>query len=56
MPRADHDNRSICVETETERDVGFYERLGFEVLEEMTVTEIGLSFSFMIRPPRTRHP
>jgi len=54
--RADHDNRSIYLETESELNVGFYERLGFDVIEEMTIVEIDLPFSLMIRPPRAPHP
>lgn len=51
--RADHDSKLIYLETETDRNVGFYEGLGFEVIEEMTIVEIGLAFSLMVRPP---HP
>ena len=34
MARADRDGRPIYLETETERNVGFYRRFGFDVVEE----------------------
>lgn len=51
MRRADRDGKMIYLETETEKNLGFYERLGFEVLEEMTLTDIDVPFSLMIRHP-----
>jgi len=53
MRRADRDSKLMYLETETEINVSFYERLGFEVIEEMTVVEIDLPFSLMIRRPET---
>lgn len=50
--RADDDGKPIYLETETELNVGFYERLGFEVIDEMTVSRIDVPFSLMLRHPR----
>jgi RimJ/RimL family protein N-acetyltransferase len=49
--RADRDSNMIYLETETEQTVAFYERLGFEVLDELTIAEIGIPFSLMVRHP-----
>ncbi len=51
MRNADRDGKMIYLETETEQNVSFYERLGFEVLDEMTIAEIGIPFSLMVRHP-----
>jgi len=53
MRRADQDGKVIYLETESEINVSFYERLGFEVIEEMTIVEIDLPFSLMVRRPDT---
>lgn len=53
MRRADRDGKVIYLETESEINVSFYERLGFEVIEEMTIVEIDLPFSLLIRRPVT---
>ncbi len=49
--RADRDAKMIYLETETEQNATFYERLGFEVLDEMTIEGIGIPFSLMVRHP-----
>ena len=51
IERANRDNRPIYVETETEANASFYERLGFETLDEITIEAIGMPFSLMIRRP-----
>jgi len=51
IERANRDNRPIYLETETEANASFYERLGFETLDEITIQAIGMPFSLMIRPP-----
>ena len=53
IERADRDHRPIYLETETELNVDFYKRLGFDVLDEMVITEIDLPFSLLIRYPGT---
>lgn len=52
MGRSDRDGRSIYLETATESNVRFYERLGFEVLEETVATGLGLPVWLMSRPSR----
>ncbi len=53
--RADHENASVYLETETESNVGFYQHLGFEAIEEITATGLGLPVWLMMRrPPSTR--
>ena len=52
IEKADRDGKAVYVETETEENLGFYQRLGFEVLEEMVITEIGIPFSLLIRHPQ----
>ena len=44
---------SIYVETETERNVGMYERFGFRVLKQITLPIINLPQWEMIREPKT---
>ena len=51
IERANRDNRPIYLETETEANASFYERLGFETLDEITIEAIGMPFSLMIRRP-----
>jgi ribosomal protein S18 acetylase RimI-like enzyme len=47
--RADRDGAPIYLETETENNVLFYERLGFEVIEETVATGLGLPIWLMVR-------
>lgn len=54
MRRADRDRLPIYLETETEINVGFYERQGFDVIDEMTV--VGLPYSLMARRPGDAAP
>ena len=51
MRRADRDRKKIYLETETEQNLSFYQRLGFEVTDEMTIADIGIPFSLMVRHP-----
>lgn len=51
MARADRDGRPIYLETETESNVRFYRRLGFEVIEEAVATGLGLPVWLMCRRP-----
>ena len=51
--RADRDRVPTYLETESELNVTFYERLGFEVIEELDLTELGLRFALMLRQPDT---
>jgi ribosomal protein S18 acetylase RimI-like enzyme len=50
--RADADDRPVYLETEAGANASFYERLGFEVLDEITIEAIDLLFSLMIRRPQ----
>jgi ribosomal protein S18 acetylase RimI-like enzyme len=52
--RADRDAVPVYLEAETEVNAPFYERLGFETLEEATIEEIDLRFSLMVRRPLAR--
>jgi ribosomal protein S18 acetylase RimI-like enzyme len=51
IQRADDDAMPIYLETETDANVTFYETLGFEVLDEVTIEAIDLPFSLMLRRP-----
>jgi GNAT superfamily N-acetyltransferase len=51
IERANSDNRPIYLETETDANASFYQRLGFETLDEITIDAIGMPFSLMIRRP-----
>ena len=51
IDRANRDNRPIYLETETDANASFYERLGFETLDEIMIEAIGMPFSLMIRRP-----
>jgi ribosomal protein S18 acetylase RimI-like enzyme len=51
IARADRDGRPIYLETETEGNVGYYEHLGFDVIEQMVAAEIDLPFWLMLRRP-----
>lgn len=52
--RADRDGLPVYLEAESEINAPFYERLGFETLEEVTVEEIDVRFSLMARRPLAR--
>ena len=43
----------LYLETETEDNVGFYQHLGFEVIEQVTAVGLDLPVWLMLRPP---HP
>jgi hypothetical protein len=45
----------IYLETEKAANTLFYEKLGFEVLDDITIEAIDLPFSLMIRRPETAH-
>lgn len=51
--RADRDRVPIYLETEAGRNVAFYERLGFVVIDELDLVELGLPFALMLRQPET---
>ena len=51
IERATSDDMPIYLETETDANVTFYENLGFEVLDEVTIEAIDLPFSLMVRRP-----
>lgn len=51
IERADRGGTPIYLETETEDNVGFYEHLGFEVLDEMVATPIDVRLWLMARRP-----
>ncbi|MCP4967879.1 MAG: GNAT family N-acetyltransferase [bacterium] len=50
LHRADHENTPVYLETETVGNVGFYEHLGFEVLEQVTAVGLDLPVWLMQRP------
>lgn len=49
--RADAGNEPIYLETDTERNVTFYQRFGFEVLEQITADAVGVPMWLMLREP-----
>ena len=51
MQRADLDGMPIYLEADSDNVAGFYERLGFEVIDEMMIRGIDLPFSLMLRRP-----
>ena len=51
LQRAERDGTPVYLETESEINVPFYQRLGFEVIEEMTLPQFDAPFSLMIRRP-----
>lgn len=53
MWRADLDGRPIYLEADTDSIASFYEKLGFEVIGEMTIQELDLPFSLMVRRPES---
>lgn len=56
MWRADHDQKLIYLETETEGNVGYYEHLGFDIVDEIVAAELGLPVWLMSRCPQTSPP
>ena len=52
LDRADRQRLPVYVDTSAERNVGFYERFGFELVESLTVPEPNVPFWILIRPPR----
>ena len=50
LRRADLDKTPVYLETETERNVAFYEDLGFNVVEQTVATGLDLPLWLMIRP------
>jgi ribosomal protein S18 acetylase RimI-like enzyme len=50
--RSDCDTLPIYLETETGANASFYERLGFEMLDEIMIEAIDVLFSLMIRWPK----
>lgn len=51
VERADASRAPIYVDTSAEANVGFYGQFGFEVVEEMTVTDLALPFWMMVHRP-----
>ncbi len=54
LARADAEGVPCYLETETERNVAFYERAGFGVVEAKRTSVGGLSVWVMVRKPRRR--
>ena len=52
LDRADSDGKIAYLETETENNVGFYQALGFDVVEEITIDRLGLPLWLMARDPQ----
>ncbi len=50
MQGADRDETPVNLETETEGNVGFYQHLGFEVVEQIVAAGVNLPLWLMIRP------
>jgi len=53
LPRADAEGVGIYLETQTERNVAFYQRRGFEVLKKTYVPELGIPLWSMAREAAT---
>ncbi len=51
IERADRDAMPIYLETEFGPNVEFYEKLGFEVIEKITIRAYDLPFAVLLRPP-----
>lgn len=49
IARADGDSKPIYLETETEGNVAFYRRLGFDVIEEFTLEGLDIVMWLMVR-------
>jgi ribosomal protein S18 acetylase RimI-like enzyme len=56
IARADRDEAPIYLETETERNVGFYRQLGFDVIEEFTPKGVDVQMWFMARQLEITRP
>jgi ribosomal protein S18 acetylase RimI-like enzyme len=56
IARADRDKTPIYLETETESNVGFYQRLGFDVIEEFTPDGLDVLMWLMTRPRPSSRP
>ena len=52
LKRADQDGVPCYLETETEWNVAFYSRRGFEVVNEGEIPELGVRIWIMVREPR----
>ena len=50
VQRADRDQTPVYLETETERNVRFYEHLGFDVVEQTIAAGLNLPLWLMVRP------
>ena len=53
MTRSDREGTPIYLETETQDNVGYYQHLGFDVIEQTVATGLGLPVWLMIRHPGT---
>lgn len=51
LHKADLTGSPVYLETETEENVAFYERFGFEVIEQIVVEKVGVPMWLMRRPP-----
>lgn len=51
LSKADAANVAVYLETETEANVGFYQHLGFGVVEQITAAGLDLPLWLMARPP-----
>ena len=56
IARANRDEAPIYLETETERNIAFYQKLGFDVIEEFTPRGVGVQMWFMARPATSPRP
>jgi len=56
IARADRDDAPVYLETETERNVAFYQRLGFRVIEELTLEGPAVPMWLMARRPTSARP
>jgi ribosomal protein S18 acetylase RimI-like enzyme len=56
LARCDRDEKWLYLETESEDNVRFYERLGFQLLEKVVVPEINLPMWLMAREPGDKGP
>ena len=53
LRKADRDDTRVYLETETAGNVGYYEHLGFEVIEEIVARGLDLPLWLMLRRPDT---
>ena len=56
IARADRDEAPIYLETETERNIAFYQKLGFDVIEEFTPGGVGVQMWLMVRQALSTRP